>query len=82
MKNYKKMTDNIQEFNKYFAYIIEGIVQDLHYFPSYYLILEISFVFNIISLKNCSILQRENYLKEFVLLNLSKSVEKLRYVQG
>ena len=72
------MTDNIQEFNNYFAYTMEGIVQGSYYFPSLYLILGISFVLNTISfLKNGSILQRriasfwQNYLKEFVLLNLT-----------
>ena len=47
------MTDNIQEFNNYFAYTMEGILQGLCYFPStsLYLILGISSFFNIISLK-------------------------------
>ena len=47
------MTDNIQEFNNYFAYIMEGILQSLYDFPStsLYLILGISFVFHIISIK-------------------------------
>lgn len=50
------MTDNItiQKFNNYFAYTTDGILQGLCDFPStsIYLILEISFAFHIISLKN------------------------------
>lgn len=49
------MTDNItiQNFNNYFAYTTDGILQGLCDFlsTSIYLILEISFVFHIISLK-------------------------------
>ena len=50
-----KIADNItiQEFNNYFAYAIDGILQDLCGFPSmfFYLILGTSFVLHIISLK-------------------------------
>lgn len=50
------MTDNItiQNFYNYFAYSTDGILQGLCNFPStsIHLILEISFVFHIISLKN------------------------------
>ena len=53
--NKTKITGNItiQEFNNYFAYTMNGILQSLCDFPStsHYLILGISFVFHIISLK-------------------------------
>ena len=73
------MTDSIQEFSNYFAFTVEGIVQELHYFPSLYLILGISFAFKIISLKKWfNTMERDSIsLTKFQLLNLSKSVEKL-----
>ena len=54
LKNYR-MTYNItiQEFNNYFAYTMNGILQGLCDFPyiSIYLILGISFVFHFILLR-------------------------------
>lgn len=67
---------------------MKGIIQDLCYFPSLYLILGISFVFNNISLKNGSILQRGiASIDKIIWKNLScwicpESVEMLCYVQG
>ena len=69
------MTDNIQEFNNCFAYIMEGIVQDLRYFPPYYLILGIIFVFNIISLKWFATTERDS-------INLAKLSERVCAVES
>ena len=55
------MTDNLmmQEFNSFFTYTMDGIMQGLCDLPStsLYLILEISFAFHIFSLKNGLIIE-------------------------
>ena len=58
-----------------FAYIMEVVVQDLCFFPSYYLIPGIRFVYNIISLKSDPILQRRNSI------NLKKFSERICVVE-